>query len=245
MLNAPIWQLEPFLKLLLRLFFSFALGMVALGGLRGAFGEVALKTSVWPLVISMVTAHGALLVLAGIFLREHALRWRDAFGLARQPGASVALGAASAVVVLCVIWPLVGAVKLWCAQHGLEFDEQTPVQLLREQRGVVARLLLGLFAIVLAPVAEEIFFRGLAYPLLKQHTSRPFAVVVVSVLFALLHGNVPLLLPLAVLAVGLTLLYEWTGNLLTSITVHALFNAANFAALFFEPQLKQLLGPSV
>jgi membrane protease YdiL (CAAX protease family) len=52
-------------------------------------------------------------------------------------------------------------------------------------------------------------------------------------LFALIHGNLTIIIPLVALAVALALLYEWTDNLLASIIVHAVFNAANFAMMFF------------
>jgi membrane protease YdiL (CAAX protease family) len=46
--------------------------------------------------------------------------------------------------------------------------------------------------------------------------------------------NVAIFLPLLVLAVILTFLYEHTGNLLAAITAHAVFNAMNFATLYIR-----------
>jgi hypothetical protein len=48
--------------------------------------------------------------------------------------------------------------------------------------------------------------------------------------------NLVTFLPLAVLALVLTALYERTNNLLAPIMAHALFNALNFAALFLIEQ---------
>ena len=48
--------------------------------------------------------------------------------------------------------------------------------------------------------------------------------------------NAATFLPLAVLALLLTMLYERTDNLLAPISAHALFNALNFATLFLVEQ---------
>jgi membrane protease YdiL (CAAX protease family) len=52
-----------------------------------------------------------------------------------------------------------------------------------------------------------------------------------SALFAFIHFNVAALLPLFVLAMVWTWLYERTGNLLASIAGHVIFNGVNFALL--------------
>jgi membrane protease YdiL (CAAX protease family) len=230
-LTGKPWQLEPALQFLLRLFGCFGAGMVALAGLRAAVGETA-AGSLPALALGIGSTHGGVLLLTVFFLRAHAVTWTEAFGLRRQVGWALALGGAVFVIILPVTWALQSLLAGWFQRHGFEFEQQEAVRLLRETSGFWRRGLLALFAVVIAPVAEEIFFRGLLYPLVKQHTARGFAVVTVSLGFALLHGNVPVLLPLWLLAVVLTLLYEWTGNLLACVTVHALFNAANFAALF-------------
>jgi membrane protease YdiL (CAAX protease family) len=46
--------------------------------------------------------------------------------------------------------------------------------------------------------------------------------------------NLVTFVPLLVLALALTLVYEKTGNLLAPITTHAMFNALNFAMLWGE-----------
>jgi hypothetical protein len=53
----------------------------------------------------------------------------------------------------------------------------------------------------------------------------------VSALFALIHFDAAIFIPLFVLAMGLTWLYETTGNLLAPIAAHAVFNAVNMALL--------------
>jgi membrane protease YdiL (CAAX protease family) len=56
----------------------------------------------------------------------------------------------------------------------------------------------------------------------------------VSLLYALIHLNLPTLVPLFVLALVLTWLYVRTDRLLVPIAAHSLFNAANLAILFLQ-----------
>ena len=93
---------------------------------------------------------------------------------------------------------------------------------------------LTLFALVVAPVFEEFFFRGFAYPALKEHLGSVRALVIVSAAFAASHLHGPSFVPLFVLALGLGLAYELTGTLLTPITMHAVFNSTMIVQLFYQ-----------
>jgi membrane protease YdiL (CAAX protease family) len=95
------------------------------------------------------------------------------------------------------------------------------------------RLALGLVTILLVPVAEEIFFRGILYPWLKQIGFPRLALWGTAVMFAALHMNLVTFVPLMILALVLTSLYERTENLLAPIAAHGLFNAMNFALLYW------------
>jgi len=93
-------------------------------------------------------------------------------------------------------------------------------------RGVLFAVAIGL-----APVAEELVFRGVALPLFLQRTPPQTAILLSSLLFASLHLHPPVLLPLFVLAAGLSAAYYLTGSLLVPITVHILFNGGNLLAM--------------
>src|SRR4029079_1566506 len=90
------------------------------------------------------------------------------------------------------------------------------------------RIFFGVIAILLAPLVEELLFRGILYPALKQKGYRRLALWGASLFFALTHSNVPTFIPLTFLAIILTLLYEETNTLLMPILTHSLFNAANY-----------------
>lgn len=92
-----------------------------------------------------------------------------------------------------------------------------------------------LLASVLAPIGEEILFRGWIYTSLRASFGVVAAMLVVSVLFALAHWEKTHLYALAVFPVGLGLAYirERTGTIKASIVVHGLYNGFAAALLYF------------
>lgn len=89
-----------------------------------------------------------------------------------------------------------------------------------------ARLLLCVGATVVAPVAEECFFRGMLQTMLLRVTHlRWLAVLVPAVLFGLAHADQMHVVPaLTLFGAILGLQYERSGALLGPIALHAMFN---------------------
>lgn len=79
-------------------------------------------------------------------------------------------------------------------------------------------------ACVVAPLNEELIFRGTIFRFCRQRFGRGFAIIVSSVLFGALHGNWAGFFPLAVLGAGLCLAYEYSGDIRVPVVAHGLFN---------------------
>ncbi len=79
------------------------------------------------------------------------------------------------------------------------------------------------------------------YPFVKQLGSPRAGVFGVSSVFATVHDDAGMFVPLFVLALALTWLYEKTDNLLAPIAAHSLFNAANLVFAVFEEPINQFL----
>lgn len=88
---------------------------------------------------------------------------------------------------------------------------------------------------LVAPVAEELIFRGYIYAISKRYLGIAAGILVNSTLFAAIHLNQAALLPLFVLAVCFSLVYEATGSILVSMSMHSLFNLATFLLLSTIP----------
>ena len=91
-------------------------------------------------------------------------------------------------------------------------------------------LAIALTAVVLAPILEEIAFRGLLLPALASQLSRPiYAVLACGFLFAAIHPQGPLIWP-ALMTTGAVAAYlrYYSGSLVPSIVLHVVHNGAIF-----------------
>jgi membrane protease YdiL (CAAX protease family) len=187
------------------------------------------------LASSLALLAGAELALFAVLLlclHIEKIQWNAAFGLGES---SVTHALLMGVVFFLAVQPpllALGTLRDWLFRV---FDVRITVQdlVLRLMGADSGRLIVVVivFAVLVAPLCEEVFFRGLTYPVLKQRWGKPVALIVTSLLFAVIHFHLPSLPLLIALAIGLALAYEYTGSLLTSITMHALFNLLNVVAI--------------
>ena len=86
---------------------------------------------------------------------------------------------------------------------------------------------------VVAPLAEEVFFRGMLYNALRRRLHPVVAAVIQGLAFGFLHPfGWREQAVLSLVGVLLAFLYEWRRRLLAPILVHGLANAISLAALF-------------
>lgn len=114
-------------------------------------------------------------------------------------------------------------------------DEPVEQQLLQDALGGGLTLVLaGVIAVIVAPIVEEIVFRGVLFRALADRIGLWVGAVVSSAVFALIHIEVVTSQPIALgglFAVGLALAlaFHYTGNLLVPIVGHAVFNGASLS----------------
>ena len=92
-------------------------------------------------------------------------------------------------------------------------------------------------AVIVAPVAEEIIFRGYFYGVIRRFGGRIPALLTSSLLFAAIHVHLPSIPGLFILAMILCFLYERTASLWAPIALHAAFNATTIVFLILWPEL--------
>lgn len=93
--------------------------------------------------------------------------------------------------------------------------------------------------VVIAPIAEEMLFRGYLYGKLKKYAPRWIAIIVTSALFGLAHGQWNVAIDTFVLSIFLCLLRDLTGSLWPSIILHMLKNGIAYYFLFINPTFIQ------
>ena len=86
------------------------------------------------------------------------------------------------------------------------------------------RATLLFFAVALAPVTEELVFRGVLFRYVRGRAPRWLALAGPALLFAALHQNLASLAGLFTLGLCFSLAYERTGDLRVPIVAHGLFN---------------------
>ncbi|MDR7540583.1 MAG: CPBP family intramembrane glutamic endopeptidase, partial [Armatimonadota bacterium] len=76
----------------------------------------------------------------------------------------------------------------------------------------------------LVPLAEEVFFRGLAYQAARRRLHPGWAAGLVALAFAAVHLQVVNFLPIAVLGWAFAVAVERTGSLVPAVAMHAVNN---------------------
>ena len=85
--------------------------------------------------------------------------------------------------------------------------------------------------IILAPFTEEIFFRGFLFRAIAMRKGLLRGIVYSSVIFGIVHLNLPALLPITAGAALLAIAYHRSDNLWVPIIAHALNNLFAFLLL--------------
>lgn len=113
----------------------------------------------------------------------------------------------------------------WLQQHGVE-TSQDSVKLLKEANDPQVIGLMAFAAVVVAPICEEVLFRGYFYPAVKHHGGAVCAALVSALVFSSAHASLVALLPLFLLGLLFVWLYEKTGSIWAPIALHFAFNSA-------------------
>ena len=89
--------------------------------------------------------------------------------------------------------------------------------------------------VVLAPIAEELIFRGYLYGKLRTRLSAIPAIILVSVLFGFMHGQWNVGIVVGVMSVFLCVARELTGTIYAGILMHMIRNGLAFYLLYVNP----------
>jgi len=167
-------------------------------------------------------------------LRFRGFKLGSVFGIDKMPvGRSLLLG----ISLLISAYPTVFAVGVLTSvllKINPTTDVQEVMRIFENATAVTQRIPIILLAVAIAPVAEELAFRGYLYGVIKRFFGAVPALVLSGILFALIHLNLPSFFPLLVLGWVFALAYELSGSLLVPMTMHALFNALNLILALVE-----------
>jgi len=104
-------------------------------------------------------------------------------------------------------------------------------QIIREfPRTGTGIVLFVVLAVVMAPVFEEIVFRGFLFRGLANSWGWAWGAVISAAIFGIAHLQLDVFIPLAVLGFALAWVYKRTGSLWTCVAMHAIFNTVTVLA---------------
>jgi membrane protease YdiL (CAAX protease family) len=124
-------------------------------------------------------------------------------------------------------------VNLLSSYYGYTPEMQDVVRWVLEEKSIFILISLIFFGIVVAPVMEEIMFRGFLQPALKNSFGGRYAIAVSAFLFAAVHMDIFAFLQIFILGILLGYLYEKTQTLAASIIVHILHNSLTMIFLLY------------
>ena len=149
------------------------------------------------------------------------------FGLVRPPRIARAVG------LLAAVWFGFYAISaLWVTALSLHETQELPDRL-GADNSTVNLLAVVVLITVIAPLGEELFFRGYFFGSLRNWRGVWPAAIGTGVIFGLIHaGSAPagFLVPLGFFGFGLCLLYHFSGSLYPCIALHALNNSIALGA---------------
>jgi hypothetical protein len=211
----------------------FLLGATIVGSAMAAFGEDALETllaeaaAVAVLDVVLVVTVLAVIARKGAGLRELGFA-APRQGWPRMLG-YIVLAYFAAIGLVNIYGILIDVFGLDLLEPGQQLPDD-----FYDHDSVV--ILTGIAIVFMAPIAEEVFFRGFIFAGLRRYLNLPIAGSLSGALFALAHGDPGLILPFAGVGLVLAFVYERSGSLWAPIGVHFVFNSVSFLLLLLIPE---------
>jgi len=164
------------------------------------------------------------IAMAG-FLLETRRTADEQFGLRRLSTLQLlAWGLMICGAIILVEVPLMDATARLLSALHVPHPEQPAVERFRQLSDTSDILWVLIQAAVLAPLIEELFFRGFLLTFLRNYTSTWMALVLSAGVFAFAHSNLGSAIPLWFLGIVLGIAYQNSGSLLLPMYIHGCFN---------------------
>ena len=87
---------------------------------------------------------------------------------------------------------------------------------------------LAIAVVIVAPIAEEVFFRGLIYRAIGGMYSPLWGMIISGLLFGLFHFNLGVLVPFSLIGILLAWGFQSSGSLFVPMMVHFVINSISF-----------------
>ena len=146
-------------------------------------------------------------------------------------GKRITLAAIGLALLAWLIYIIVAALLSPLLQPD---QEDITRELGADQESVISLVIAGILIVILAPLSEELFFRGFMFGAMRRSMSLWPAALISAVVWGSLHlsgGNIGVAIQISILGIILAWLYERSGTLWAPVTAHGINNAIAFAVL--------------
>ncbi len=168
------------------------------------------------------------------------LRGKDklgSLGLKRDGvGKSFLQGLLCYVTSYPLLWVSIYLVSYALLASGYLPQQQEMVQLFIKAPSFWFLLIPVFHTIIVGPFVEEMLFRGFLQGYLSQHITARASIVLTSLLFAVIHGNLYASCQIFFLSLILGYIYHRTRSLAAPVALHGLHNALQMLVLFTSPR---------
>jgi len=216
--------------------------VAALGIITGLFLSALVAAIIRPHAGSLTDDQRNVLTLAVTALIELSLgvwvwmwvrirhrRGLKALGFRFRP-ADVGAGLLAAFVGL-IAANIVTQIYISITQRITHHTYHQPKQLPSHLHGAGQLSLAFVAVVVIAPIAEELFFRGFLYQALRKWLGASRGIVFSAAIFAMAHFSPVLIFAIFPLGVVLGFVFDRRGSVVASITTHMTYNLIGFIAL--------------
>lgn len=182
------------------------------------------------MTISYFAGFALTILPPAIFLKTKITR--DGLGLNGLPTwTDILLAPIGYIVSMVAAIAVIMAVQAFVPTFDLSEAQDTGFQVFTNTDKIVAFAAL----VVLAPIAEELIFRGYLYGKLRTRLSAVPAIIIVSVLFGFMHGQWNVGIVVGIMSVFLCIARELTGTIYSGILMHMIRNGLAFYLLYVSP----------
>ena len=189
------------------------------------------------LAVSMVFVHLPCLGAIWLITRREHISLDDGFGLklGAETPKLLAIGAFLTLATLPIVALITVPYLRFLQSLGVQCDPQSVALMIQNTADTPwpVRIAVGALAAILVPAIEELVFRGVAFPALARRFGTLPAAILISLVFAVMHEEVPTYAPLFVLSMVFCIAYARTGSLLVPFAMHATHNLIQIALLPF------------
>ena len=234
-----VWQDAAIIMLAVCLVFSIATLILPFIS-DNTSGDLA-DDSIIVVIIKTLIFHGTALISIIALLKIRGFSWKQAFGAKENCFKhDILIGTAFYIAAIPIIIVIGWLYAMALTALHVPVDQQEIVSMFTSGTTPLwLKSYLIVLAVIVAPIVEEMCFRGILLPLFIKNNKPIAAIFLVSLLFAFVHFHIPSIAPLTAIAAAFSLAYIHTGSLVTSIVMHAIFNSISITMLII---IQYLIG---